>query len=150
LHAPGRASITHDGSGQGRIILRMLSPALLAIGLVLFVLLLVPTSRLQRAGWSPRALGGYLVGMFALSLLVTELPGPTRLLVPIIVLGYLAPFIAVRLGRGRWRRPSRPVVVERPPIKTVHGPARDVTPTSPDEPAHTRPDPRDDGSAPGR
>jgi hypothetical protein len=113
----------------------MLSPALLAIALVLFVLLLAPTGRLQRAGWPPRALGGYLLVMLALGLLVAELPGPTRFLVPIIVLGFLAPFVAVRAGIERWRRPGRPVVVEHPPIKTVHGPARDVSPTDPsDEP----------------
>ncbi|MDP9483649.1 MAG: hypothetical protein M3P84_10550 [Chloroflexota bacterium] len=101
-------------------------PALLAIALILFVLLLAPTSRLQRAGWHPRALGGYLIAMFLLSLLVAWLPG-TRFLIPIIVLGFLIPFISVRAGR--WRRPARSAVVERPPIKTVHGPARDVSPT---------------------
>lgn len=134
------------------MILGMPSPALLAIALVLFVLLLAPTGRLQRAGWPPRALGGYLLGMLALSLLVAALPGPTRFLVPIIVLGFLAPFVAVRAGIGRWRRPARPVVVERPPIKTVHGPARDVSPTGPpDDPAATmRPGPGDGGSASDR
>ena len=130
----------------------MPSPALLAIALVLFVLLLAPTGRLQRAGWPARALGGYLLGMLALSLLVAELPGPARFLVPIIVLGFLAPFVSVRAGIERWRRPVRPVVVERPPIKTVHGPARDVSPTDPsdDPPEATRPGTGDGGSASGR
>jgi hypothetical protein len=126
----------------------MPSPVLLAIALVLFVLLLAPTVRLQRAGWSPRALGGYLLGMFALSLLVAELPGPTRYLIPIIILGFLAPFVAARVGIERWRRPARPVVVERPPIKTVHGPARDVSPTVPaDEPATTSGSGTEDGGS---
>ncbi len=121
------------GFQVGRIIVRMLSPALLAIALALFVLLLAPTGRLQRAGWPPRGLGAYFVGMLALSLLVAELPGATRFLVPVIVLGYLAPFVALRAGMARWRRPGRPVVVEPPPIKTVQGPARDVSPpASPD------------------
>jgi hypothetical protein len=111
----------------------MPSPALLAIALVLFVVLLAPTRRLEQAGWPPRALGGYLIAMLALGLLVAEAPGTTRFLVPIIVLGYLAPFVALRVGGGRWRRPGRPAVVERPPIKTVHGPARDVAPTAPSD-----------------
>jgi hypothetical protein len=130
----------------------MPSPALLAIALVLFVLLLAPTGRLQRAGWPRRALGGYLLGMLALSLLVAELPGPARFLVPIIVLGFLAPFVAVRAGIERWRRPGRPVAVERPPIKTVHGPARDVSPTGPaaDPPEATRSHPAEGGSAEDR
>jgi hypothetical protein len=124
-------------------------PALLAITLVLFVLLLAPTGRLQRAGWPPRALGGYLLGMLVLSLLVAALPGPTRFLLPIIVLGYLAPFVAIRAGLERWRRPGRPVAVEQPPIKTVHGPARDVSPADqPDEPpAVPRSDSDDSGPA---
>jgi hypothetical protein len=124
----------------------MVSPALLAVALVLFVLLLAPTGRLQRAGWPPRALGGYLIGMFALGLLVAVLPGPTRFLVPIIVLGYLAPFVAIRAGMARWRRPGRPVVVEPPPIKTVHGPARDVSPPGPaDDRSGRGSDPGEDG-----
>lgn len=147
---PSRAGRT-AGYQAGRIIVRMLSPALLAIALVLFVLLLAPTGRLQRAGWSPRALGAYLIGMLALGLLVAELPGPTRFLVPIIVLGYLAPFVAIRAGIDRWRRPGRRVVVEPPPIKTVHGPARDVSPPGrpEDRPSAPRPNSGQDGPAAG-
>lgn len=109
-------------------------PALLAIALVLFVLLLAPTGRLQRAGWPARALGGYLIVMLGLSLLVAYLPGPTRFLVPLIIVGFLAPFVTGRAGIERWRRRGRSVV-EPTPVKTVHGPARDVAPTVPtDEP----------------
>jgi hypothetical protein len=116
------------------MILGMPSPALLAIALVLFVLLLAPTGRLQRAGWRPRALGTYLLGMLLMGLLVAELPVTARFLVPVVVLGFLAPFVSLRAGIDRLRRPGRPAVVERPPIKTVHGPARDIPPTDvPDE-----------------
>jgi len=105
------------------------SPALLALALVLFFVLLAPTDRLRRAGWPPRALGIYLVTMLLLGLLFAELPGPARFLVPILVVGYLAPFVAARVGLDRFRATRQPVVtVERPPIKHVEGPARDVPP----------------------
>jgi hypothetical protein len=103
------------------------SPALLALALVLFLVLLAPTDRLRRAGWPPRALGAYLLAMLLLGLLVAELPGPARFLVPILILGYLAPFVAARVGLDRLRTARQPTVtVERPPIKHVEGPARDV------------------------
>jgi hypothetical protein len=105
------------------------SPALLALSLVLFVLLLPPTDRLRRAGWRPRALGAYLTAMLVLGLLVVELPGPARFLVPILIVGYLAPFVTARAGIDRLRRTRRPdVTVERPIVKQVHGPSRDVPP----------------------
>ncbi len=115
----------------------MLSPALLALALVLVVVLLAPTERLRRAGWPPRALGGYLLAMVLLGLLASELVAADRLLVPILVVGYLAPFVAARAGLDRlapFRRAS--VSVERPPIKHVEGPSRDVpheTPVAPSE-----------------
>jgi hypothetical protein len=130
----------------------MPSPALLAIALVLFVLLLAPAGRLQRAGWPPRALGAYLIVMLGLGLLVAYLPGPTRFLVPIIVVGFLAPFVAVPAGIERWRRPRRSVVVEPAQVKTVHGPARDVAPTVPphEAPADGGSDSGQGGSTPPR
>jgi len=110
----------------------MLSPALLALALILVVLLLAPTERLRRAGWPPRALGGYLVAMVLLGLLSSELVAADRLLVPILVVGYLAPFVVARPVMDRlrpYRRAS--VTVDRPPIKHVEGPSRDVPPEAP-------------------
>jgi hypothetical protein len=105
------------------------SPVLLALALVLVVLFLAPTDRLRRAGWPPRALGAYLISMLILGLLVAELPGPARFLVPILILGYLAPFVTARAGLDRLRTARRPgVSVERPVVKQVHGPSRDVPP----------------------
>lgn len=105
------------------------SPVLLALTLVLFVLLLAPTDRLRRAGWPPRALGAYLIAMLLLGLLVAELPGPTRFLVPILIVGFVAPFVTARAGIDRLRRARRrDVTVERPIVKQVHGPARDIPP----------------------
>jgi len=110
------------------------TPALLAIALGLFVLLLVPARRLQAAGWPPRALGGYMLGMLLIGLSFAVLPISARVLVPILVVGYLAPFVTARNGLDRLRRRGRvSVAVERRPVKAVSGPARDVpaaTPTS--------------------
>ncbi len=105
----------------------MPSLAFLVLALVMFALLLPPTQRLQRAGWPPRALGGYLAAMLGLGLALAFLPISARFVVPIIVIGYLAPFVVARTGLERWRGRSRSTVsVERPPIKTVSGPARDL------------------------
>ena len=116
----------------------MPNPALLALVGLLFVLLLAPTRRLQLAGWSSRALATYLGSMLLLGFLVAELRGPARFLVPILVIGYLAPFVTLRSGldrlRGRGGQGSDPDVrVERPPVKSVSGPARDVRSGQPGE-----------------
>ncbi len=116
----------------------MLSPALLALALVLVVVLLAPTERLRRAGWPPRALGGYLVAMVLLGLLASELVAADRFLIPILVVGYLAPFVAARPAMDRlrpFRRAS--VTVDRPPIKHVEGPSRDVPHETPIPPAES-------------
>jgi hypothetical protein len=117
----------------------MPSVAFLVLGLALFVMLLAPTRRLQRAGWPPRALGGYLAGMLGLGLAVAFLPISARFVVPILILGYLAPFVVAATGIERLRGRSRSTVtVGRPPIKTVSGPARDLPtepPTTEDEAA---------------
>lgn len=111
----------------------MPSPAILALTGLLFLLFLIPTRRLQLAGWPARALGSYLGGMLLLGLVAAELRGPTRFLVPILVIGYVAPFVSLRsgierlLGGGRRPRGGAPDVrVERPPMRSVSGPARDV------------------------
>ena len=107
----------------------VLSPVVLALALVLFLVLLAPVGRLRRSGWSSRAAGGYLVAMLAFGLLAAELPSTARYVVPILVLAYLTPFVAARLGFERLRTaPGPTIVVERPAIKQVQGPARDIPP----------------------
>jgi hypothetical protein len=113
----------------------MPSPAILALTGLLFLLFLIPTRRLQLAGWPARALGSYLGGMLLLGLVAAELRGPTRFIVPILVIGYVAPFVTLRsgierlLGGGRRRKGGGPDVrVERPPMRSVSGPARNVPP----------------------
>lgn len=132
----------------------MPNPALLALVGILFVLLLAPTRRLQLAGWSSRALATYLGSMLLLGFLVAELRGPARFLVPILVIGYLAPFVTLRSGLDRLRGRDgqgghSEVRVERPPVKSVSGPARDVRPGEPGE--REEPDePDEPGGSEGR
>lgn len=71
----------------------------IAIGL----LVLIPTRRLFVAGWTTGPLTIYFGGMILLGLLVAEVRGPARYLVPILVLAYIAPFITARQGLDRIR-----------------------------------------------
>lgn len=98
-------------------------PWLLALALVLGLLVLVPARRLREAGLTRGSVGIYIALLWGIAMLVAIRPGATRLLIPLLLLGYLAPFIASPdlLGRLLGRRP-RPDA--RPPIK-------DVTPPDP-------------------
>ena len=102
-------------------------------------LVLIPTRRLFLAGWPTTALTVYLVGMVVLGLLVAELRGPARFLIPIFVLAYIAPFVTARNGiarlRGRMGGPP-----SRSGTKT--GETRDEPP----RPAPRNVTPRDDRS----
>lgn len=117
----------------------MVNPELLALVGILLLILLAPTSRLQRRGWVPRALGSYLTTMIVLGVLVAWAPSLARYLVPIFAVGYLLPFIG-RPGRRRdpgGRGQSGGAATHspgRPPMKVVHGPARDVPPAERDAP----------------
>jgi hypothetical protein len=83
---------------------------LLAIAAVAFALALIPTRRLSLAGWRPAWLAAYLVVLMALALLAIELRAGIRVVVPILLVLYVAPFIGApdrvaraiaRLGAGR-------------------------------------------------
>jgi hypothetical protein len=80
-------------------------PTLLLVLLIAAIgaLVLIPTRRLFLAGWRTGALTIYLVGMVLLGLLVAELRGPARFLIPIFVLAYIAPFVTARDGIARLR-----------------------------------------------
>ena len=93
---------------------------LLALLLISALLVLVPTRRLYLAGWSQAVIAAYFLGMWALSVLVAWAPGPTRFLVPIVLVAYLAPFVTLRAGLDR--------LLGRPPRSSE---PRNVTP--PDE-----------------
>ncbi|HYM83891.1 MAG TPA: hypothetical protein VEY67_07060 [Candidatus Dormibacteraeota bacterium] len=100
-----------------------LPTGLVALALALAVIVLLPTRRLFLAGWPSPWLAVYYLAVLALALLVAELRGPARFLVPILVVAYLAPFVTVRDGLARLLGGPRPPD-RRPP--------RDVTPRDAD------------------
>ena len=77
---------------------------LLAVAIGLLVM--IPTRRLFVAGFSSGVLTTYYAVTTGLGLLVAELRGPAKYLVPILVLAYVLPFIITRPGVSRWFRPS--------------------------------------------
>ncbi len=119
----------------------VVGPEFLALGLVLVLLVLIPARRLQLAGFGARTIGAYAASLWLLGLVVAIRPGLLRILIPLLLVAYLAPFIASpdalnrivrRGGRGGNRRggpgrggPTTPRPGGRPPIKNV---------TPPDEP----------------
>ncbi len=113
---------------------RRVPPLLVLVALlgVVTLLLLIPTRRLYLAGWSQRALIVYLVVMLGLAILVAELRGPARFLVPILIIGYIAPFVVAgdAVARLLGRQPRRPVVKDvTPPPTLIEGTARRVDET---------------------
>ena len=116
----------------------VIAPEFLALGLVLILLVLIPARRLQLAGFGARTIGAYTASLWLLGLVVAIRPGLLRILIPLLLVAYLAPFIAspealnriVRRGGrggsgGRSGAPRTPRSGGRPPIKNV---------TPPDEP----------------
>jgi hypothetical protein len=108
----------------------MPAPWLLALGLVLGFVILVPARRLQLAGLTPRTIGLYALTLWLLAMVVAVQPVATRVLVPILLISYIAPFVAApdtvrrvlrqgdRPGSGR----SSGGVPGRPPMKNVTPP----------------------------
>ena len=102
---------------------------ILLAGLVA-LLVLIPTRRLQLAGWKRESLTTYYLATWLLGSVVAATPGPARFLVPFLIVAYIAPFVTVRDGIDRLLgRPPRP----RPGPDPVGGPAeprpmKDVTP----------------------
>jgi hypothetical protein len=107
-------------------------PWLLALALVLALLALIPARRLQLAGFSARAIGGYAIVLWGFAMLIAIRPGATRVLIPMLLVAYIAPFVA---GPDTVRR-----VLRRPaggPGAGVTGdtprPMKDVTPREPED-----------------
>jgi len=97
-------------------------PWLLALALVIGLLALIPARRLQLSGVSGRVIGLYAVVLWCLGMIVTIRPVVARVLIPFLVVLYLAPFVAgpdrIRRFLDRGGRPSGP----RPPMKDVTPP----------------------------
>jgi hypothetical protein len=95
-----------------------MSPAFLLALLVAGLVALIPVWRLRVAGWPPRSLFTawvlYAVGIF----IAVRFPAAVRILVPILVLAYVAPFVAgpERLSRVlNGRRRASGVVIDVTP-----------------------------------
>jgi hypothetical protein len=100
-------------------------PWLLALALGLGLLVLIPARRLRAAGLSSGSVGLYALTLWGLAMLVAIRPGATRIVIPLLLLAWVAPFIAGPDVLGRvLRRQSRP------PIKNVTPP--DPPPLPPD------------------
>jgi len=94
-------------------------PLLLVIVLVAALVGLIPVWRLRIAGWPPRWLVLAWLLYAASIFLAVRAPLATRFLLPILVLAYVAPFIAgperlTRVLRGPGE-PARPVIDVTPP-----------------------------------
>ena len=102
-------------------------PWLLAVALVVALLALIPARRLQLAGMSSRTIGLYALGLWVVAMALAVRPTGTRILVPLLIVAYVAPFVA---APDRVRR----VLSRRRPGPDAGPPMKNVTPTD-DEPA---------------
>ncbi len=107
------------------------APWLLALALVVALLALIPARRLQLAGVSSRAIGLYALVLWVLGMTLAVRPAGARVLIPFLLVAYIAPFVAapdrVRrvFGRGGGLPPGDP-----PPMKDVTPPDGDDAPTN--------------------
>lgn len=104
----------------------ILSPWLLALALVVGLLVLIPARRLQLAGITSRTIGLYALLLWILAMVIAVRPFGARILVPILLIAYLAPFVASpdQVHRVLRRRPPD----DRPPIKDVTPPDERIEP----------------------
>ncbi|MDO8483462.1 MAG: hypothetical protein Q7S35_00800 [Candidatus Limnocylindrales bacterium] len=101
-----------------------LSPQLLALGLAFGVIVLLPARRLQLAGLSGRSIGLYTLGLWLGAFLVALLSGATRFLIPILLIAFIAPFVAAPERVGRVLRRGGRRDPPPPPIKDVTPPGQ--------------------------
>ncbi|MDH5244421.1 MAG: hypothetical protein OEX05_10845 [Chloroflexota bacterium] len=96
-------------------------PWLLAVGLVIGLIVLIPARRLHLAGVQPRAVGLYALILWIVAMVLAIRPAGSRVLVPFLVVAYVAPFVVApeRVRRVLDRSGPPP---ERPPMKNVTPP----------------------------
>jgi hypothetical protein len=105
------------------------APWLIALAFVVGLLVLIPARRLQLADIPPRVIGLYALGLWILAMVLAIRPAGARILIPFLLVAYLAPFVAapdavrrlVTRGRGGDGRSDGPGV-GRPPMKDVTPP----------------------------
>lgn len=90
-----------------------MSPALLLMLLLAGLVALIPVWRLHVAGWPARSLFTAWVVLAVGIFVAVRFPGPFRLLIPVLVLAYVAPFVAgpERLARVLGSRRETPGVI---------------------------------------
>ena len=126
-----------------------MSPLLLALLLVAALIALIPVWRLRAAAWPVRWLVVAWLAYAAAIVFAIRAPAASRFMVPMLVLAFVAPFVAgperlARVLRGRGAQP-RPVinVTPRPPDSLADRGATDRwTPSDADDEA-------DDGKGDG-
>lgn len=105
----------------------MTPPWLIALALVVGLLVLLPARRLQLGGFDGRTTGIYALLLWLFAMVVAIGGGATRVLVPMLLVAYLAPFVAAPDTVRRVLR--RPANAAGPPPSI-----RDVTPpNTPDD-----------------
>lgn len=85
-----------------------MAPTTIALVGLVALLVLIPTRRLYLAGWRRESLTAYFLAVWLLGAAVAVLRAPATFLVPILLVAYLAPFVAgpdavrrlVARGRG--------------------------------------------------
>ena len=102
---------------------------ILAVALVVGLLVLLPARRLRLAGLSGRAIGFYAVTLWIMGFVMAVRPVGARFLIPIVLLAYIAPFVAAPEVVGRVLRRGLP---RDPPADPPRPPMKNVTP--PDDP----------------
>ena len=120
----------------------MPAPWLLAIGLVLALLVLIPARRLHLADIPARWIGWYTIALWLLAMAIAIRPMWTRVLVPFLIVAYLAPFVASPARVQRVLRRGRPAIdttPNAPPMKDVTPPDSDKPPDDPDTPPTDQP-----------
>src|SRR4051794_30405423 len=86
----------------------MPAPWLLGLALVIGLLVLIPARRLSAGGVSQRVVAAYTAGLWLAGMLLALRPLGGRVLVPVVLVAYLAPFIATPDVVGRVIRRARP------------------------------------------
>lgn len=121
----------------------MTPPWLLALALVIGLIVLVPARRLQLAGFSARTIGGYTLALWLFAMGIAIRPGATRVLIPFLLVAYIAPFVAAPDTVRRVLRRPVSVPPEQPPMKDVTPPGRPDVDEADRDPAGAEPHDRE-------
>lgn len=105
------------------------TPWLIALALVVGLIVLIPARRLRLAGFASRTIGLYALGLWLLAMALAIRPVGSRIVVPFLLVAYLAPFVAGpdRMRRIATRGSIGPGRDGRPPMKNVTPPDADAT-----------------------